>query len=198
MNSPGPTPAHQPPRVLALLGMPGSGKSTQAARLTLGGATSVHLTKIGVELFLESGVTRNRIGNIGEEPDPVTITQAVLTQVAELMPRVVVLDSFPRTETQSEALVNECRTRRWSLTAIELRLSADESLSRQRERALAGIRTDDTATHQRKIIRALNKDVPAIERLRTLGVDVTTIDATLNVGTVEHLIREAAYENASG
>lgn len=179
------------PVVITLLGMPGSGKSTQSARLRREGALSIHLEKIDGELMLDRQPGGELMPVGGAEPDPRAIIDAVLGAVRREMPATVVLDSFPRTEAQAEALVIECRARGWLLVAVELDLDAEGSLLRQRERSMVTSTPSDEALYLRKIARATKKDMRAIAALDRLGVVVIKVDASRDADEVEYSVSAA-------
>ncbi len=134
--------------VVLLMGPPGAGKGTQAARL----AEARGLRKLSTGDMLRSHVARGTelgraakgIMDAGElVPDDLIIAM-VEAELAPMRPVRVLLDGFPRTPGQAEALETLLAREGASLTAaVALEVADDELVRRLGGRAVEEGRSDD-------------------------------------------------------
>lgn len=137
------------PEVLLLMGPPGAGKGTQAAKL----ARARGVTKLSTGDLLRSNVERDtelgrRAKGImdagGLVPDDL-INAMVRSELDQQEPVRVLLDGFPRTAAQAEALDGMLDTFDAPLTAaIVLAVDEDELVRRLLGRAQQEGRSDDS------------------------------------------------------
>lgn len=137
------------PEVLLLMGPPGAGKGTQAAKL----ARARGVTKLSTGDLLRSNVERDtelgrRAKGImdagGLVPDDL-INAMVRSELDQQEPVRVLLDGFPRTAAQAEALDSMLDTFDAPLTAaIVLAVDEDELVRRLLGRAQQEGRSDDS------------------------------------------------------
>ncbi len=138
----------QTSEVLLLMGPPGAGKGTQAAKL----ARSRGLLKLSTGDMLRDHVRRQTdlgrrakaIMDAGElVPDDLIIAM-VREQLADQKPLRVLLDGFPRTPGQAEALDELLAEVGATITAaVQLRVDEDELVRRLLGRARDEGRSDD-------------------------------------------------------
>jgi len=161
---------------LILLGPPGSGKGTQAALLR---------DELGFEL-LSTGALLRAAREAGTEtgrraaafmdrgdlvPDDVVAT-VVEHAIAELAGRRVILDGFPRTVAQSEALDRMLEEIDRELLAVLYFQVPDElAVERLHVRSLQEGRTDDTPEIIRHRLEVFHKRTePVVEYYRSKGI----------------------------
>jgi adenylate kinase len=141
--------------VLLLMGPPGAGKGTQAARLSeaegLRKVSTGDMLRAHVREGTELGQTAEDVMKAGElVPDDLIV--AMVRREIESMDEVrMLLDGFPRTPGQAEALDGLLAEFGVELTAaILLEVAEDELVRRLLQRAREEGRSDDTETTIRK------------------------------------------------
>ena len=173
--------------VVALTGLPGSGKSTQAALLqSKTDVTVVHLVKVDGVLHLETGSTHTPVGNSVLAPEE--LSQMLVAHVVGLTNLIVVLDGVPRTVQQAVSLHAAAREYSWRLCVIELVLPVTHSAIRQGNRSRELGHQPDFVQYLDKLDRAVNKDSLAVHAIEDLGVVVHRINAQLPVDVVHNRI----------
>jgi len=121
---------------ILLIGAPGAGKGTQAEKLSqllaLRHIASGDLFHKAFEEQTELGLKAQRYVDLGElVPDEITIPMVILHIEEPESMQGVILDGFPRTLAQSQALDAELsRINRQIDVAIHLKVSREELLSR--------------------------------------------------------------------
>lgn len=147
---------------LILLGPPGAGKGTQSLRLVehhgIPQLSTGDMLRSAVQSGSPLGLRVKDIMANGELVPDAIVVQIVAERVEEPDARKgFILDGFPRTVPQAEALGNMLREKMLGLDAV-LQLQVDESilLSRIEKRALetvGGARADDNAEALKKRLR---------------------------------------------
>jgi adenylate kinase len=136
------------PEVLLLVGPPGAGKGTQAEKL----ARARRLKKLSTGDMLRDHVKRGTelgrrakaIMEAGELVPDEVIVGMVRDDLAAMAPVRVLLDGFPRTTAQAEALERLLSERDATITAaVLLEVDTEELVARLVKRAAEQGRTDD-------------------------------------------------------
>jgi adenylate kinase len=136
------------PEVLLLVGPPGAGKGTQAEKL----ARARRLKKLSTGDMLRDHVKRGTelgrrakaIMEAGELVPDEVIVGMVRDDLADMAPVRVLLDGFPRTTAQAEALERLLSERDATITAaVLLEVDTEELVARLVKRAAEQGRTDD-------------------------------------------------------
>lgn len=185
---------------VVLLGPPGAGKGTQAARIAAEYGTPHIATgdifRQHVREETELGVQARQYIDAGElVPDEI-----VNNMVAERLERRdceggFVLDGYPRTVAQAEELERHLERRGCPLQAVlSFEISEEELVARLRHRAAVEGRTDDSAAvvaHRLAVYR--RRTAPLVDFYATRGL-LTSVDA---VGEVEEVTQRAMKAIAS-
>ncbi|MBK5247893.1 MAG: adenylate kinase [Actinomycetales bacterium] len=167
---------------IVLLGPPGAGKGTQAARLAkrLGvpAISTGDIFRANVAQHTELGRTAQRYMDAGEYvPDEVTNTMVADRLQAADAAEGFLLDGYPRTEAQVEELDRMLAESGQSLDAVvELTADVDEVVARLLNRAVEQGRKDDTESVIRRRLEVyLEQTAPLValyeQRGILLGVD---------------------------
>ena len=191
---------------LLLLGPPGAGKGTQAKRIASGRGipqiSTGEMLREAVAAGTELGARVQPILESGElVPDDLIVALIRERLAAADTAAGFILDGFPRTIPQAEALDAMLREIGRELAAvIEFQLDDDEAVERLLGRAEQEGRTDDTPDVIRNRMAVYHRQTePLVEYYRTRGVMVG-VDAS---GTVEQVQRDvegvlAAVEDRRG
>ncbi len=134
--------------VLLLMGPPGAGKGTQADRLAAARAVRKLSTGDMLRSHVQRGTDLGRrakaIMDAGDLVPDDLIVSMVSSELVEMEPVRVLLDGFPRTPAQAQALDDLLAERAASLdAAIVLEVDADELVARLTARARDEGRSDD-------------------------------------------------------
>ena len=167
---------------IVLLGPPGAGKGTQAARLAkrLGvpAISTGDIFRANVAQHTELGRTAQRYMDAGEYvPDEVTNAMVADRLQAADAAEGFLLDGYPRTEAQVEELDRMLAESGQSLDAVvELTADVDEVVERLLNRAVEQGRKDDTESVIRRRLEVyLEQTAPLValyeQRGILLGVD---------------------------
>ena len=167
---------------IVLLGPPGAGKGTQAARLAkrLGvpAISTGDIFRANVAQHTELGRTAQRYMDAGEYvPDEVTNAMVADRLQAADAAEGFLLDGYPRTEAQVEELDRMLAESGQSLDAVvELTADVDEVVARLLNRAVEQGRKDDTESVIRRRLEVyLEQTAPLValyeQRGILLGVD---------------------------
>ncbi len=188
------------PEVVLLMGPPGAGKGTQAnllaasrdlLKLSTGDMLRAHV-KGGTEL----GTRAKRVMDEGGLVSDDIIIAMVKSELDRLDPIRVLLDGFPRTTVQAEALDELLADYGAAIdAAIELRVDDQELVRRLLGRAQQEGRSDDNeATIRRRMAVYREQTEPLLDYYRRQG-KVHDVDG---VGTTEDVFEriEAALEGA--
>jgi adenylate kinase len=179
---------------IALLGPPGSGKGTQAERLhdRLGFAT----LSTG-DLLREARATGSELGRRAAEymdrgdlvPDEVTVAM-MRDAIAQLDGRPILLDGFPRTVAQADALADALRARGRDLTAaVHVDVPDDVVVDRISGRHQG--RADDRPETVRERLRVYHRDTePLVAYYDERGL-LRRVDGAQDADAVETEIRAA-------
>ena len=179
---------------ITLLGPPGSGKGTQATRLR--DRLGFELLSSGA-LLREARVTRSDLGrrasgymDRGElVPDDVIVT-AVQEAMEALGDRPVLLDGFPRTVAQAQALERVLADRGRTLDAAILIDVPDEEVVRRIANRRQG-RSDDTVDTARERLRVYHRETePLAEHYDGRGL-LRRVDGDRDADAVEDDLRAA-------
>lgn len=175
-----------------LLGPPGSGKGTQAARLRdqLGfeALSTGELLRAAREEGSELGRRAGEHMDRGElVPDELIVT-AIERAIRSLGDRPVVLDGFPRTVPQAEALDGVLGARR--LDAVLLIDIPDEEVVRRIVNRRQG-RTDDTAVTARARLRVYHRQTEPLAAYYDERGLLRRVDGDRDADAVEDEIRAA-------
>ena len=173
---------------LILLGPPGAGKGTQAERIVAGFGipqlSTGDMLREAVELGTKTGVHAKEIMERGDlVPDDLVVSVVADRLDHPDAANGFILDGFPRTLAQAEALDKELYQRGLRLDAV-LELRVDESVlidrvkTRAQQTAARGevVRSDDTPeVCERRLDIYRAQTAPVIDHYRSLGL-LTSID----------------------
>jgi len=189
---------------LILLGPPGAGKGTQAQRLLASRGliqlSTGDMLRAAVAAGTEVGLRASGLMARGELVPDEVVVQIVSERID--MPDAkhgFILDGFPRTEAQAEALDAMLASKGQSLDAV-VELKVDESIlaARVEKRAgetVGGPRPDDNAEALKKRLAVYREQTaPLVEHYRRKGL-LRTVDGMQSVDEVAHNI-EIALEQA--
>tara|TARA_B100000686_G_C16551459_1_gene842785 strand:- start:253 stop:828 length:576 start_codon:yes stop_codon:yes gene_type:complete len=161
--------------VLLLMGPPGSGKGTQAAQL----CSSRHLKKIStgdilrhnVKAGTELGRQAKQVMDVGELVSDNLMVSMVEEELAKISPLRVLLDGFPRTPGQADALKNTLFKYNVSIDAVfSLDVDDQELISRLLRRASEEGRSDDSEEVIAERMRIYRRDTePLMAYYRSQG-----------------------------
>ena len=181
---------------LILLGPPGAGKGTQAERIVAGFGipqlSTGDMLREAVELGTKTGLHAEEIMERGDlVPDDLVVAIVADRLDQPDAANGFILDGFPRTLAQAEALDNELYQRGLRLDAV-LELKVDESVlidrvkARAQQTAARGevVRSDDTpevCARRLDIYRA--QTAPVIDHYRSQGL-LTSIDGLQSIEVV--------------
>jgi adenylate kinase len=166
-----------------MLGPPGAGKGTQAAKIAAGFGipqlSTGDMLREAVALGTSTGLHAKEIMERGDlVPDDLVVAVVADRLDEPDAANGFVLDGFPRTLAQAEALDDELYQRGLQLDAV-LELKVDESVLVERVRNRAEqmaergepVRSDDTAeVCERRLDVYRAQTAPVIEHYRSLGV----------------------------
>jgi len=168
---------------LILLGPPGAGKGTQAEKIAAGFGmpqlSTGDMLREAVASGTEIGLQAKEIMERGDLVPDALLVAAVVDRLDEPdAANGFVLDGFPRTLAQAEALDDELYRRGLQINAV-LELKVDESVLVERVRTRAkqmaergeSVRSDDTPeVCERRLDVYRTQTAPVIEHYRSLGV----------------------------
>ena len=184
-------------RRLLLLGAPGAGKGTQAARL----ARKLGVPQIATGVMLREAVASGselglRVRAVMERGDLVS-DEIVIEVARERLSRPdaregFVLDGFPRTVAQAEALEGILRSQGARLErCVALEVDEEEISQRLLRRARLEGRSDDNEATIRKRLRVYRDQTePLLDHYRRRGA-LTVVDGVGSVEQVGKAIEEA-------
>jgi adenylate kinase len=177
---------------VTLLGPPGSGKGTQAARLRdqLGfvalstGDLLREARRAGTDLGRRAAPYMDR----GELVPNELISAAIEDAIGSLGPRPIVLDGFPRTVSQAQALDRALGSRGLD-SAILIDVPDEEVVRRILDRHQG--RSDDTEETARERLRVYHRDTePLVAYYNERGL-LRRVDGTRDADAVEDDVRAA-------
>jgi len=168
---------------LILLGPPGAGKGTQAEKIAAGFGmpqlSTGDMLREAVASGTEIGLQAKEVMERGDLVPDALLVAAVVDRLDEPdAANGFVLDGFPRTLAQAEALDDELYRRGLQINAV-LELKVDESVLVERVRTRAkqmaergeSVRSDDTPeVCERRLDVYRTQTAPVIEHYRSLGV----------------------------
>lgn len=167
--------ASNEPEVLLLMGPPGAGKGTQADLL----AQARHMRKLSTGDMLrthvrqgtELGKQAKALMDEGELVADDIIVGMVSSELAEMNPIRVLLDGFPRTTAQAEALDELLTGHGVAINAaVELVVDEDELVRRLQSRAQQEGRSDDNEETIRTRMRVYREQTaPLLDYYREQG-----------------------------
>jgi adenylate kinase len=194
---------------LVLLGPPGAGKGTQAQRLVerhgIVQLSTGDMLREAVAAGTPVGREAKAIMDRGElVPDPLVVAIVAERIGRDDVARGFILDGFPRTVGQAEALAEILRERGLELDAvIEFKVDENALVRRVEKRAQETIaaggtpRKDDTPETLRTRIAAYRQQTePLVEHFRRHG-RLVTVDGMRSVEEVEAEIGRALAEPAA-
>lgn len=166
-----------------MLGPPGAGKGTQAAKIAAGFGipqlSTGDILREAVKLGTKTGLQAKEIMERGDLVPDDLVVAAVADRLDEPdTANGFVLDGFPRTLAQAESLDDELYRRGLQLDAV-LELKVDESVLVERVRTRAEqmaergepVRSDDTPeVCERRLDVYRAQTAPVVEHYRSLGV----------------------------
>lgn len=190
-------------KVICFIGLPGAGKSTQIKEIKEAtGAETFHLVKVDGILHLEHSGNKKEVKALldekkrhGELLDVHGIDELFLSEVAKTESLHVILDGFPRSIPQAERLFEAAEREGWELQVIHLTFpegrEIEESFERQSKRAKEQKNQEDEAVFLKKMTRAVNKDMAALQAIRRIGVKLTEFDCAKSPQEISEEIRRA-------
>lgn len=195
---------HQPyerrrPAVVALLGYPGMGKSTQATAI----AAALGVPRLRLGRFVkEGGLAKTPVQmdhpRLWYEQLQAFAGTFVNGPIAESVRtnRWALMDGFPRSQPEVDALQAAASANDWAVTVLHLGLPnpaerAAFSLHRQRSRAVVLGRSVNDAWYHGKITLAEQYEMSAISRCRELGMRIVDIDPRQPLHLMHRTIRHA-------
>jgi adenylate kinase len=181
---------------LIMLGPPGAGKGTQAAKIAAGFGipqlSTGDILREAVKLGTKTGLQAKEIMERGDlVPDDLVVAVVADRLDEPDAANGFVLDGFPRTLAQAEALDDELYRRGLQLDAV-LELKVDESVLVERVRTRAEqmaergepVRSDDTPeVCERRLDVYRAQTAPVVEHYRSLGV-LKSIDGLQSIESV--------------
>jgi adenylate kinase len=180
------------PAIVILLGPPGSGKGTQAARLRdrLGFEvlSTGELLRQARAAGSEQGRRAGEYMDRGELVPDELIAAAIEQAIDDLGRKPIVLDGFPRTLTQARALDRALGTRR--LDSVVLIDIPDEEVVRRITNRRHG-RSDDTAETARARLRVYHRQTEPVAAYYGERGLLRRVDGARDADTVEDEIRAA-------
>jgi adenylate kinase len=190
--------ATRPSTVVVVFGPPGSGKGTQAAWL----ADHLGIAHVSTGDVLRAEVAQGT--DLGELVEPIMasgelVPDDLIVRVIESRMRRadarrgILLDGFPRTVPQAEALDGMLERGGGSVSAILfLDVPEDELVKRILKRAEEEGRSDDTPETVRTRMQVYERETaPVLERYRERGTDVRRVDGVGTVDEVRARLRDA-------
>ena len=191
--------------ILVLFGPPGSGKGTQSERV----ATRVGVPHIATGDMLRAEVARGSA--LGREAGPIMesgnlvsddlIVRIMESRLAEADARPgALLDGFPRTVPQAEALDTMlARSRRSVAEVIELQVSDDELRRRVAHRAEVEGRADDTmAAFEHRLETFAHETIPVLDYYRSRGTGVIPVDGAGSINDITDRIIAGLARDGAG
>lgn len=180
----------QKKNVICVLGLPGTGKTTQIEELRRAlGAAVLHVGKLAKEIGRrDEGKRKN--GELLEGLDEI-----FMEKIRSITQNNVVLDGFPRSPEQTELLLETAEKEGWNVEIIHLRFPAGQeivlSYQRQISRANSAGEEMDEVRFRGKIARALTRDMAALAEMHRNAGEIYEIDATQIQTDVVAKIRES-------
>jgi len=189
---------------IILLGPPGAGKGTQAARLIeshgMVQLSTGDMLRAAVKAGSEVGLKAKAVMEAGD----LVSDEIVIGVVSERLDRPdtksgVIFDGFPRTTAQAEALDNLLAEKGMTLDAVVEMQVPDELLIGRIEKRAAetgGTRADDNAETLKKRLVNYHKDTaPLVEYYKGTG-KLKTVDGALDMDDVTAAIAAAITVDA--
>jgi adenylate kinase len=185
--------------IIALLGPPGSGKGTQAARLR----DRLELVPLATgDLLREARAAGTELGRRASDymdrgelvPDDL-IVALIREELASLDDKPILLDGFPRTVAQADALVGVLEPRSRELTAVVL-VDVPDDVVVERISGRNQNRGDDNPETVRERLRVYHNETEPLVRYYEERERLRRVDGAREADEVEAAIREA-IENTS-
>jgi len=190
--------------IVVLFGPPGSGKGTQSTRV----ARHLLIPHVATGDMLRAEVARGSA--LGREAEPLMSTGRLVPD--DLIVRMIgaritepdaaggaLLDGFPRTVPQAEALDAMLRARSLRVDAVvSLRVGDDELRRRILNRAKIEGRTDDTPDAFEERLRTYrNESKPVLDYYRETGTRIVEVDGTGEIADVTRRISAALSQSGT-
>jgi adenylate kinase len=182
--------------IAVLFGPPGSGKGTQAARIA---------RRLGIPHISTGDILRAEVASgseLGSEAKPIMdagglVPDDLVVRIIEARlrepdaSRGALLDGFPRTPAQAEALDAMLRRRGLRVDSVVLlRVPESELFARMRRRADAEGRSDDRPeTFERRLEVYRQETAPILEHYRAAGARLAEVDG---VGSIDEVTERVA------
>ena len=191
--------------IVVLFGPPGSGKGTQAQTVA---------ARLGIPHVATGDILRDEVARgteLGREAEPIMSSGNLVSD--DLMVRIIesrlrqpdartsaLLDGFPRTVPQAEALdAMLARTQRSVGVVLALQVSDDELRRRVLHRAEVEGRSDDTMTaFEHRLDRYAADTAPVLDYYRASGTRVAVVDGVGEIGEVTNRITAALARDGAG
>jgi adenylate kinase len=150
--------ANTSPEIVLLMGPPGAGKGTQAVKLararSLLKLSTGDMLRDHVKRGTELGQQAKAIMDAGQLVSDEIVIGMVRAEINGMNPVRVLLDGFPRTPAQADALDNLLKEFNTGITGVVLlEVNEDELVQRLLERAQKEGRSDDTEEVVRERMR---------------------------------------------
>jgi adenylate kinase len=191
--------------IVVLFGPPGSGKGTQAHRV----AQRLGVPHVATGDMLRAEVARGSA--LGREAEPIMSSGKLVSD--DLMVRIIesrlgepdaaagaLLDGFPRTVAQAQALDQMLHRRGWRVDAVlALHVDDDELRRRVLHRAEVEGRADDTAQAFDERLRTYRtRTAPVLDYYRGAGTRIADVDGVGDIDDVTERIGNALAPDGAG
>jgi len=174
--------------MIIFMGVAGSGKSVQGKML----ADALALPWLSTGEFLRMLIAGERrkdmlAGKLLKDEEIIGLVQKIFSMVDT--DHEFILDGFPRTESQTDWLLNQLKHRQLHVTAVIQLVASEKTVS---ERLLGRGRQDDNEAAIAQRFREYHDATkPILDQFRHAGVPVIDVDGEKPVETIHEDIKQA-------